>query len=231
MKVTTVAGAGLLAFGVLALAGGGTAAWNSARFLETAVTAAGVVTDLVPKRDSEGDVLYSPKVHFRDREGRSVVFVPNMSSRPPAYEVGERVEVLYAPGHSEDARLQGFFSQWGAPLIAGVLGVILCVVGAGFLLWPRWKARKVAWLRKNGRKVAAEPVEVVLDPSISINHRHPYRILCQWRDPASGETHVFRSDALWADPGPMLGHQPLTVWVAPNDPRRYHVELPFLKES
>ncbi|MBL7250516.1 DUF3592 domain-containing protein [Alloalcanivorax marinus] len=229
MKVTTVAGGGLLLFGVLTLAGSGASAVSTSRFLETAVTTSGVVTDLVPKRDSDGDVLYSPKVHFRDRDGRSVVFVPNMSSRPPAYSVGEGVEVLYAPGDSGDARIRSFFSLWGLSLIAGVVGLILTVVGTGLLLWPRWKARKVAWLRKNGQKVAAEPVEVVLDHSLQVNGRHPYRIVCQWSDPVSGETHVFRSDALWADPSPALGSQPLTVWVAPDNPRRYHVDLAFLE--
>ena len=229
MKVTTVVGGGLLMFGVLTLAGGGASAVSTSRFLETAVTAPGVVTELVPKRSSDGDVLYSPKVHFRDRDGRSVVFVPNTSSRPPAYSVGEGVEVVYAPGDSADARIRGFFSLWGVALIASVLGAILTVVGVGFLLWPKWKARKVAWLRKNGQKVAAEPVEVVLDRSLQVNGRHPYRIVCQWSDPVSGEAHSFRSDALWFDPSPALGDQPLTVWVAPDNPRRYHVDLAFLE--
>lgn len=229
MKVTTVVGGGLLMFGVLTLAGGGASAVSTSRFLETAVTAPGVVTELVPKRSSDGDVLYSPKVHFRDRDGGSVVFVPNTSSRPLAYSVGEGVEVVYAPGDSADARIRGFFSLWGVALIASVLGAILTVVGVGFLLWPKWKARKVAWLRKNGQKVAAEPVEVVLDRSLQVNGRHPYRIVCQWSDPVSGEAHSFRSDALWFDPSPALGEQPLTVWVAPDNPRRYHVDLAFLE--
>tara|TARA_A100001391_G_scaffold69_2_gene127 strand:+ start:32073 stop:32768 length:696 start_codon:yes stop_codon:yes gene_type:complete len=229
MKVTTVVGGGLLMFGVLTLAGGGASAVSTSRFLETAVTVPGVVTELVPKRSSDGDVLYSPKVHFRDRDGGNVVFVPNTSSRPPAYSVGEGVEVVYAPGDSADARIRGFFSLWGVALIASVLGAILTVVGAGFLLWPKWKARKVAWLRKNGQKVAAEPVEVVLDRSLQVNGRHPYRIVCQWSDPVSGEAHSFRSDALWFDPSPALGEQPLTVWVAPDNPRRYHVDLAFLE--
>ena len=228
MKVTTVVGGGFLIFGVLALAGSGASLVSTSRFLETAVSVPGVVTDLVPKRGSEGRVLYSPKVHFRNRDGDSVVFVPNMSSRPPAYSVGEGVEVLYPAGNSADARIRGFFSLWGIALIAGVMGTIFSVVGAGLLLWPKWKARKAAWLRKNGQKVAAQPVEVVVDRSLQVNGRHPYRIVCEWKDPVSGETHLFRSDALWNDPSPELRDQPLTVWVAPDDPRSHHVDISFL---
>ncbi|ASK35373.1 hypothetical protein CEK62_13770 [Alcanivorax sp. N3-2A] len=228
MKIVIVAGYGLLVFGVFSLIGSGVSALNTSRFLDTAVSASGTVTELVSKRDDDNGLMYSPRVHFRDGEGNSVRFVPNMSSNPPAYSVGEGVRVLYAPGHSEQARLNGFFSLWGASSITGGLGVLLVLVGAGLVLWPRWKAREVAWLKRNGQRIAARAAGVELDRSLSINGRHPYRIVCQWSDPASGEPYRFTSEALWFDPSGMLGEAPLAVWIDPQEPRRYYVDLSFL---
>lgn len=101
-----VIGLGLLA-GALALV------LNTRAFIVTAKHASGTVTELVPKRDKDdGSTTYTPVVMFEADSGASVSFTSSFSSNPPSYDVGEKVDVLYAPAKNpESGHLHVFNSE------------------------------------------------------------------------------------------------------------------------
>ena len=92
----------------------------------------------------------------------------------------------------------------------------------------RTSDRKNAWLHQNGRRIQAEITGVELDTSLTVNGANPYRILCQWLDPAKNEMHVFHSGHIWYDPTNYITGKTLEVLVDPNNPHRYTVETSFL---
>ena len=219
-----VIGLGLLA-GAIALA------VNTRAFIATAKHAPGTVTELVPKRDKDdGSVTYTPVVMFEAASGASVSFTSSFSSSPPAYDVGEKVDVLYSPDNPNEARINGFGSLWLGPIIMGGIGALFAAIGFGILFASRLNKRKREWLMAHGTEIQAEFQAVERNTSLKINGRSPWRIVAQWQNPESGQLHVFNSENLWFDPTKYVTAKQLRVLLDPKDSKRYHLDTSFLPQ-
>lgn len=97
--------------------------WRLARHGQPAT---GVVVALDERRDSDG-VTYSPVVEF-DTGGRTYRFDSGISSYPAAYDVGERVAILYDPANPNHAKIKAW---WSAPPLYILLFALM--VGAALL--------------------------------------------------------------------------------------------------
>lgn len=219
---------GLLAGGAM-LIGALLLAQSTRSFIARAQHAAGAVVELVP-RHSDNSTTYAPAVRFTTADGREVRFVSSTSSNPPAYSAGEPVEVLYLPGEPERARINGFFSLWGGPVILGGIGAVFLAIGLAVQLAGVMGRRKEQDLLLHGTPVMADFQSVDRNTQLEVNGRHPYRVMAQWRNPATGKVHVFHSDNLWYDPTQYLDRRQLTVYVDTVNPKRYHMDVSFLPE-
>jgi hypothetical protein len=65
----------------------------------------GEVTGLSQNCDDDG-CTYKPNVRFQTEDGESVSFQSLYSSSPPAYDKGEKVQVLYIPDDPEKAIIE-----------------------------------------------------------------------------------------------------------------------------
>ena len=81
---------------------------NTRSFLSSAVKAEGTVIELVRSRSSDS-TTYRPVVRF-SLNGQQLEFTSSSGSNPPGYSRGEKVEVLYTPTNTQDARINSFFS-------------------------------------------------------------------------------------------------------------------------
>jgi hypothetical protein len=168
-----------------------------------------------------------PVVEFADRDGATHRITGSVSSNPPAYGVGEGVTVRYRAGEPTDARIDGFLESWFLPTLFGGLGSVFTTIGAGFVIVEIRKRRLRAWLQQSGMKIQAKYTGVMLDSGIKVNRRHPWRLTAQWQD-GTGVVHTFESDMLFWDPSDHVKRDTVDVWIDPNDPRRYHLDLAFL---
>jgi len=111
---------------------------NTATFIASAGRTQGEVMRLLhvesSKRNESG--TWKPLVRFKAPSGEIIEFAPSSSSSPPAYEVGETVDVFFDPNDPQDAMLDGFFSLWGGAAITGGLGLVFLLVTAGLLFMP-----------------------------------------------------------------------------------------------
>ena len=111
---------------------------NTASFITSASRTQGEVMRLLyvesSKRNESG--TWKPLVRFKAPSGEIIEFAPSSSSSPPAYEVGETVDVFFDPNDPQDAMLDGFFSLWGGAAITGGLGLVFLLVTAGLLFMP-----------------------------------------------------------------------------------------------
>ena len=214
------------------LGGGGWAASRAMAFLGRATSAEGTVVELVPSTSTDDDghrsTTYRPVVEFTAASGERRTFAHRVASAPPAYQVGERVTVLYDPGDVHDARIQGFSALWLLPTILGGLGAVFALVGGIILAVRAAGRRREAELRLHGRRVQARFQAVERNTSLEVNGNHPWRIVCQWQDPTTGLLHLFKSRNLWFDPTPYVKVQELTVFVDPRKPKRHFVDVSFL---
>ncbi len=208
------------------------ALWNKTRaFVARAATAPGVVTELIEVRDKDGgSSTYRPAVKFTAADGTDVTFTSSYSSRPPAYDVGETVVVLYEPRDLQGARIRGFGSLWlGCVILAG-LGAVFSVIGASILYAGRASGQKRDYLMAYGNALQTEIQGVDRNTSLAVNGRNPWRITSQSLDPATNKIRIFHSEDLWFDPSKFITGKHVTVLLDPRDPKRYHMDVSFLPE-
>lgn len=111
---------------------------NTASFIASASRTQGEVMRLLYVESSERHEsgTWKPLVRFKAPAGEIIEFAPSSSSNPPAYKVGETVDVFYDPKNPQEARLDGFFSLWGGAAITGGLGLVFLLVTVGLLFAP-----------------------------------------------------------------------------------------------
>lgn len=218
-----------IAVGTAMLAGALALAQNTHRFLARAAHAPGVVQELIPHYSSDS-TTYAPRVSFRIPDGQQIDFVSSTSSNPPGYAAGETVDVLYLPEHPQKARLNGYFSLWGGATIVGGIGAVFFAIGLGIALAQRMSRRKEQDLLLHGTPILAEFQSVEQNTQLKVNGRSPWRVLAQWRNPATGKIHVFHSQNLWYDPSAYIERSQLTVYLDPAKPKRYYMDVSFLPQ-
>ena len=111
---------------------------NTATFIASAGRTQGEVMRLLhvesSKRNESG--TWKPLVRFKAPGGEIIEFTPSSSSNPPAYDVGEKVDVFFDPRNPQDAMLNGFFSLWGGAVITGGIGLVFLLVAVAMLFLP-----------------------------------------------------------------------------------------------
>jgi hypothetical protein len=92
-------------------------------------TTTGTVVDLKESSHPEtGCCTYSPVIEFTVN-GSPYIFSGDNASNPPAYEVGETVEVLYDPADPDNAQINKWAERWLMPII-----IIPAMIFASLLL-------------------------------------------------------------------------------------------------
>ncbi|MQY36366.1 hypothetical protein SRB17_43650 [Streptomyces sp. RB17] len=140
---------GAIGFGALFLVVGLILAGVSVSFLANAERARGTVVSLEWRTDHSGPSrrtrvrdksMAYPVVEFTSADGTRRTFRDSTGSNPPAYEEGERVEVLYRAASPEDARIDGFASLWLLPLVFGGIGLVVAGIGTAVALATRGRS-------------------------------------------------------------------------------------------
>ena len=103
----SVIGLGLLAGGVYSVR-------HTRQFLQTAVSAPGVVIENIWRADQTQtrrrgmSWAFYPRIRFRTTDGREIYFLSSTGSRPPSYRVNEPVTILYDPRQPSNASIRSF---------------------------------------------------------------------------------------------------------------------------
>jgi hypothetical protein len=214
------------------------ACWGAASqliLIAGAATATGEVIELRPAPKSEGSsqVQYRPVVRFVTDSGATTI-VGQVASSPPAYAVGDAVRVYYDPARPAEALIDSYVERWLMPVgfgVMGIAGMLTRGLLSGGSLWAvlarRRLRRQLEDLRQRGQRVRAKVVDVRQDPGRTVNGRHPWRVLCEWKNPLTQETRRFTSEPLGFDPRPQLAQGHIDVLVDTADASRYWVDTEF----
>ncbi len=194
-------------------------------FLGKATTTKGRIVAL---ERSTGSEYFKPRVRFIDHQASAVEFTSNVGSNPPAYSVGDQVEVIFSEEGQQNPRIKSFFSLWGIALVMALVGSLLFIPSVGFILFSRRKARNRQYLRQHGMVVEADIQSVERNHRLSINGRNPFVVVCNWRNPATQEVHRLESENIWYDPSDYISTPKARVFIDKQNPRKYHIDLSFL---
>lgn len=213
--------------GICLLLGAAFAYRSTSTFLAESAKTEGTVVDFVARRSNDS-ITYRPVVQFTSQSGEEIEFVSSSGSNRPGYSAGQNVTVLYRADNPHDAAIDGFFSLWGVSLILALLGVPFFLIGAGIILVGKLKVRTTEFLKRHGTPVQTQFHAVERNVNLSVNGKHPFRVLTHWQDPATSKLHVFQSDNLWFDPSDFISDRRIRVFIAKGNPAKYHVDLDFL---
>jgi hypothetical protein len=126
----------ILVVGVAATLAGFYLIFDTVGLLNRSLKATATVTEL--KYNSDG--LAYPVLQFSNYQGSIVTTRLNEAQKPPAYAVGDRVEIIYDSNSSSNVRVNSVFGIWLAPMLLTILGVVF--LSTGFMHY--WSGRQWA---------------------------------------------------------------------------------------
>ncbi|WP_298769943.1 DUF3592 domain-containing protein [uncultured Shewanella sp.] len=200
---------------------------NTLDYIHGATSGVGKVVDFKEVYSSRS-MTYAPIIEYQLPDGKTAHFVSSTSAYPPAYEIGEPVDILYSTKQPQNVSINGFFSLWIGELIVGGLGLVFLGIGlfSPVLAWIR--RRKKASLTIYGDRIDTQLQGVECNFQIRVNGRHPYQIITQGINPRTSQKQTFKSQNLWRDPTAYLDKRWITVYVDKKRPKRYVMDLAFL---
>ena len=222
--------AAFLGFAVVFGAVGAVLVVQQSRFDSRALLAQAEVVTMIAVTNGDGQTLYRPELAYMTASGESVRAVTGAASRPPAYTVGQRVEVRYDPARPSEPVIDSFGERWFMPLMFGGFGMLFLLIGMVPPAARVWRRRLIRGLLVRGKPVLTAFHAVEEDATLTVNGRHPWRVVTEWRHPVSREMVQFRSPPIWDDPTEQARARMITVLLDPDNFRRYTMDLSFLKE-
>ena len=223
----------IVVFGLPALVLGIVAAslfFDARGFQRTALHAEGTVVDIVwhqssSSRSGSGGRTAAPIVRFTV-DGQTVDIRGRVWSKPPAYQLNDRVKVIYPPGAPAEGRIESFAELYlGAALCGGIGGAFGTASGILSLLLMRSVRRRRRAIAE-GTLVQAKVIELRLDRSVRINGRSPWIIEAEHVDKVRDRTLRFSSYSMWDDPRERFAvGADVSVYYLPDEPDVYAFDL------
>ena len=111
--------------------------YTSWRLQNEGLTTTGTVVRLEESNSSEGGCcVYSPVIEF-SANGQTHSFEGGNASDPPAYEVGEVVNVIYDPSDPGTAQINKWTERWLFPILI-IPAMIVTAVILNFFMIRAW---------------------------------------------------------------------------------------------
>lgn len=114
------------------------AAYTGWQLQTNGVTTPGTVVSLSEQNDAEGGCCtYVPVIDFKVND-QVYTFEGDNASDPPAYDVGEQVNVRYDPTDPNTAQIDSFFERWIFPIMI-IPAMIFAAMILNFFMIRAWR--------------------------------------------------------------------------------------------
>lgn len=81
------------------------------------------------KIQGKSGFVYCPQVEFQIPNGQTFKFQSEIGSQPPAYNVGQQVEVVYQFTNPNKAEIDSMMALWFQPSCMSLMGLLFLIVG------------------------------------------------------------------------------------------------------
>ncbi|MES2764937.1 MAG: DUF3592 domain-containing protein [Bacteroidota bacterium] len=105
---------------------------DAKKYSDNGIAASGTVVENLRTRGQKGGTIYTPIVSFKTKEGQEIEFENSVSSSPPEFAIGEKVDVFYMQDNPHDAVIAN--GIWLLPgIFSGVTAILLIVAAVCFV--------------------------------------------------------------------------------------------------
>ncbi len=78
----------------------------------------------VPDSEHAG-ITYAPVIKYKDALGKEFTYESKHSSDPPAYDIGEKVWLIYDPADPKEVYIDSFREKWVLTIVLFLCGIIV----------------------------------------------------------------------------------------------------------
>ena len=96
---------------------------KSIRLLQVGVPVTGKVIELISNFDSKNGTQYKPKIEYLDPFGVNRIYISNVSTNPPAYTLGQTINLLYDPQKENEIRIHNFWGLYRLAIFCGMASI------------------------------------------------------------------------------------------------------------
>lgn len=109
---------------------------SSQAFRKNGIKTNATVIDNIPEQSEDGVIMYTPLLEY-EVKGAKKTYTPNSRSHPPAYDIGEKVAIVYSPKNSYNVRIVSYWGIYLGSTILFAIGLPVFVIGGGYFLF-KW---------------------------------------------------------------------------------------------
>ncbi len=107
--------------------------------------------------------------------------------------------------------------------VFGGVGLILILVAAVLIVSRRRHSRRLEELRTWGTRVTGTVTDIPVDTTLTVNGRHPLRVLVEVTHPVTGQIITVRSPQVWETS--LSSGDPVDVLFDPMDEKQYVIDM------
>ena len=220
-KVMTIIFSVFAVIGIVMIIGSFVLLHTMNRFEQNSYEVDGVITDIEIRYGSDNKIDHDVYVKFwydgEKFEDRRI------SSYSSDMYVGKEITLMYNPNYPDRLEVKGT-KYWLFATLCG-MGLIFLVLGSVYPVIMLVKSVRKKNLLRNGMALNATVEGIRRDTSLKVMGRHPYMILCAYRDVSNNVTYHFKSEGLWTNPYEVfpIGSS-IEVMVDVNNYKNYYVK-------
>lgn len=176
----------------------------------------GTITRIVSDFDDDYDVYVSYRVDGKTYNSR-------LNYYSSSFYEGKKINIYY---DKDNPNKIGSKSRNLIFLVFPLLGLIFFIIGLVGIIFKHKKKKMFKELKKNGRLIYANYVQITLNETLTVNGKHPYNIICEWKSPENNKVYIFKSENIWINPDIIMNNNITKIPVYINETvDKYYVDV------
>lgn len=151
-----------------------------------------------------------------------MIYESKLDAYTSGMHVGDSIRIFYNPSDPSSIATDSLMLVWQIMRYVGY-GVLLIAMTL-YLISKRGEEKRELLLA-TGKRLCCHVDEVQLVTTVQVGKRNPYRLICGYHDPSTGESRKFYSPLLWKDPKAGMTRETVDVCVDDYNEKKYAVDI------